>query len=248
MALPEHERIAARLRGDILRGVYNPGQALPTEADMVQTFGAGRSVVRRAIRMLRQEGLLTVRRGRGMFVQLRRHGAVRYKPSQPRGGPYQTLTGPLAGSIRPQGVDRIEATRREARWLAIDEGTEVIVRRRYLVGDDETPLQTYDSYLPLDLIADTPLAGPGVAHGGVYATLHRVGLTPVKLSEEVTTRMPMPEEAAVLGLGERSPVLEIVRFTRIASGRVIEALHIVSSGPRTVAIYDELPIHAEYIS
>jgi GntR family transcriptional regulator len=247
MGLPEHERIAARLRDDILRGVYSPGQVLPTEADMVETFGAGRSVVRRAIRMLQQEGLLTVRRGRGMFVQLRRHGAVRYKPTLPRGGPYQTLTGPLAGSIRPQGVDRIEATRREARWLAIDEGAEVIVRRRYLVGDDETPLQLYDSYLPLDLIADTPLAGPGVAHGGVYATLHRAGLTPIKFGEEVTARMPMPEETAILGLGERSPVLEVVRFTRIASGRVIEALHVVASAPRNVLIYADLPIDVDCI-
>ncbi|MBX8827412.1 amidohydrolase family protein [Ochrobactrum sp. SFR4] len=52
----------------IRSGEFSVGDKLPTEAEMVQTFNAGRSAVREAIAQLREAGLVETRHGIGAFV------------------------------------------------------------------------------------------------------------------------------------------------------------------------------------
>ncbi|GAA1297581.1 FadR/GntR family transcriptional regulator [Pseudonocardia xinjiangensis] len=66
--LPEvvANRIQARLFADRLV----PGDQLPTEAQLAQTYDVSRTVVREAARILEQRGLVSIRPGRGMMVAL----------------------------------------------------------------------------------------------------------------------------------------------------------------------------------
>lgn len=64
-----YEQLAARLRGDILTGRYRPGQRLPSERTLVEELGLARETVRRAVALLRQEGLVIVQRGHGLVVR-----------------------------------------------------------------------------------------------------------------------------------------------------------------------------------
>lgn len=57
------ELIAARLRGQIVRGELRPGSRLPPEAELQEQFGVSRPTLREAFRVLEAESLLTVRRG-----------------------------------------------------------------------------------------------------------------------------------------------------------------------------------------
>lgn len=57
------EDIALKLEAAILDGRLAPGERLPSERDMQVRFGMGRGVVREAIKMLQQKGLLEVRKG-----------------------------------------------------------------------------------------------------------------------------------------------------------------------------------------
>lgn len=238
------EEIADDLREAIVRGDYRPGDALPKLDDLAATFTVSRDTVLNAIRALREEGWLEVRRGQGTFLRFGRVVACRYRPDMPRGGPWTTTiaTAGRSGSIRPLGVEMITAGRREASWLQIPIGTEVIVRRRHLIDSKGEPIQLYDSYLPRELVKDSSLGGPTVAHGGVYRSLERIGHPPTQMGEEISARMPTPSEASVLRLGKRTPVLEVVRVTRDESGQVVEALHIVAAADRNVLVYDGLPI------
>ena len=63
--------IARDLRGLILRGVLAPGQALPSEADLLQAFSVSRNTMREALRILESESLIAIKRGRagGVVVQ-----------------------------------------------------------------------------------------------------------------------------------------------------------------------------------
>lgn len=62
------EQVAQRLSDAIQTGEWGRGDRLPTEAALVERFGISRSVVREAISMLRNAGLVTSRRGSGSFV------------------------------------------------------------------------------------------------------------------------------------------------------------------------------------
>lgn len=55
--------LAARLRAEITSGTWPPGHRVPSEQDLMQTYGLARETVRRALAELRVEGLIVVRHG-----------------------------------------------------------------------------------------------------------------------------------------------------------------------------------------
>jgi DNA-binding transcriptional regulator YhcF (GntR family) len=63
-----HEKVAAEIRRDIANGDVRPGQRLPPARDMAAVLGVHTNTVLRALRTLRDEGVLEFRRGRGIMV------------------------------------------------------------------------------------------------------------------------------------------------------------------------------------
>src|ERR671924_2326155 len=57
------------LRQAITRGAYQPGSKLPTEAELCEMLGVSRTVVREALRVLEDDGLVARRHGIGIFVR-----------------------------------------------------------------------------------------------------------------------------------------------------------------------------------
>jgi GntR family transcriptional regulator len=63
-----HEQVAAEIRRDIANGDVLPGQRLPPAKDMAVVLDVHPNTVLRALRLLRDEGILEFRRGRGITV------------------------------------------------------------------------------------------------------------------------------------------------------------------------------------
>src|SRR5687768_16970185 len=57
------------LRQAITGGAYRPGSQLPTEAELCEMLGFSRTVVREALRVLENDGLVARRQGVGTFVR-----------------------------------------------------------------------------------------------------------------------------------------------------------------------------------
>ncbi|GII90157.1 GntR family transcriptional regulator [Sinosporangium siamense] len=66
---PIHDQVAAAIRRAITQGTYVPGDRLPPARDLADALGINANTVLRALRELRDEGLLEFRRGRGVSVQ-----------------------------------------------------------------------------------------------------------------------------------------------------------------------------------
>ena len=62
------ETLAHRLREEIASGRLQPGERLPTEHQMSETYGVSRPIVREAVGRLKHDGLVTTRQGAGAFV------------------------------------------------------------------------------------------------------------------------------------------------------------------------------------
>jgi GntR family transcriptional regulator len=62
------EQVAAEIRRAILDGEARPGERLPPARDLGAELGVNSNTVLRALRVLRDEGLLEFRRGRGVTV------------------------------------------------------------------------------------------------------------------------------------------------------------------------------------
>jgi GntR family transcriptional regulator len=65
---PIYEQVAAELRRDIAEGEAKPGERLPPAKDLAAVLGVNSNTVLRALRLLRDEGLLEFRQGRGVTV------------------------------------------------------------------------------------------------------------------------------------------------------------------------------------
>jgi len=62
------ESVVAAIRKQLQAGEIQPGQKLPTEGQLTETFGVSRTVVREALAKLASEGLVEPRQGAGVFV------------------------------------------------------------------------------------------------------------------------------------------------------------------------------------
>lgn len=63
-----HDQVAAQIRRAIADGEAKPGERLPPARDLAAVMGVNTNTVLRAMRMLRDEGLLEFRRGLGVRV------------------------------------------------------------------------------------------------------------------------------------------------------------------------------------
>ena len=67
-ATPVYIQVANELRQQIRSGQLPPGRRVLSESDLEQIYGVARSTARKAIALLRDEGLVETVRGKGSFV------------------------------------------------------------------------------------------------------------------------------------------------------------------------------------
>jgi GntR family transcriptional regulator len=65
---PIYQQVAAEIRRAISEGEAKPGERMPLAKDLAKVLGVNTNTVLRALRELRDEGMLEFRRGRGITV------------------------------------------------------------------------------------------------------------------------------------------------------------------------------------
>lgn len=77
---PAFQQVSSVLRADILTGKYVPGDQLPSTPELVKHFGVAKATVGKALDVLRDEGLIVTRKGKGSFVRQRTERPVGLRP------------------------------------------------------------------------------------------------------------------------------------------------------------------------
>ena len=243
--------IAEQIRRAIEDGKYPPGSRIPTEYELAGLYGSSRETIRRALALLKADGLLVTARSQGTFV---RPAPVRLKvtryadmTSSDRDlahlGPWETACAAqgIDGQTVVTAVDRQSASQPIADRLQVPSGTQLVHRARQMLANGRVA-QVQDTWMPADLVEGTPLAGSEKIVGGVYAAMSAAGFAPDHITEEVTARPSTSDERTHLQLDDGGPVLEVWRTTHDATGRAVEVLRIVASAELSTLVYDNLPI------
>ena len=244
-----YKQIADHLRVAIAQGRLGAGDQLPSEAQMMTHYGVARMTARNALRLLQDEGLITAEHGRGVYVRarppVRRLASDRFAQRHRKEGKAAFDIEAEQHGVTPQ-VDQLTVTEATAPpevadRLKVSENSPVLVRnRRYLL--DGRPVETAISYVPADLARGTPIADPNPGPGGIYARLEEQGNTLERFTEEVSARMPTPEEVRRLALPPGVPVFRVVRTAYDIDGRAVEVCDTIMSAEAYVLNY-ELPAH-----
>ncbi|MFJ8335229.1 GntR family transcriptional regulator [Streptomyces sp. NPDC094437] len=246
---PASRRIAEDLRTAIETGQLSAGAKLPSERALAEQYGAARNTAREAIRLLAEQGLVTARHGRGVFVRepqrLFRFGSDRYSLKNRETG----LT-PFRLEAQRQGkVARIEVpsiTRElpppdvaERLNVSADEAS-VVHRENHYFADDE-PVQIVSTYVRWDEAQGTLLMQAKTGKDGIYGRLEELGHVMTRVRDEISARMPRHEEASVLGLLPGVPVLEVLHTSLDQDGTPFEVSRYVHRADQTGLLY-ELPV------
>ncbi|MGY4961529.1 GntR family transcriptional regulator [Streptomyces sp. 900105245] len=246
---PASRRIAEDLRAAIEAGQLSPGDKLPSERALAEQYGAARNTAREAIRLLAEQGLVTARHGRGVFVRepqrLFRFGSDRYSLENRETG----LT-PFRLEAQRQGkVARIEvpSIAREvpphdvAERLNVPAGEASVVHRENHYFADDEPVQIVSTYLRWDEAQGTLLMQAKTGKDGIYGRLEELGHVMTRVRDEISARMPTPEEASVLDLLPGVPVLEVLHTSLDQDNIPFEVSRYVHRADQTGLLY-ELPV------
>ena len=215
-ALPLYLQIADELRRNIEEAVFNVGDQLPTELELSKRFGVHRHTLRRAVDVLRQEGIVDVERGRGTFVvapialpigkRVRFNEALKAQSLSPT---WQVLR-----------VVNINADPKLAKRLEIDLGSAVILfERLYLI--DDLPINISSSHFPGQRF-------PGLmAHCETYRSISQMLIKEydcdhLRRSTRISARVARPRDARLLKMPANSPILLSESINVDQTGTVIE--------------------------
>ena len=219
--------IATALRSDISDHRYNPGDKLPTEAELADRFGVNRHTVRHALAKLVEEKLVRTRRGAGAFVAAR---PTDY-PISERVRFHENL---LAAGRRPEkrllALETRSATPSEAQALHVADGANLCVHHGLSLADDQ-PIALFQSLFPLDRLAgiDAALANSS----SVTAALTAVGITDyTRASTHLTAVAASATEALHLHVTEGDPLLRAISVNVDMDKRPIEYGVTVFAGDR----------------
>jgi GntR family transcriptional regulator len=244
-----YRQIADHLRTAITRERLREGDQLPSETQLMAHYGVARMTARNALRILQDEGLITAEHGRGVYVRarppVRRLASDRFARRHRKEGKAAFLAEAGQASAEPN-VDRIKVANlvppgEVASRLGLGEMARTVVRsRRYLL--DGRPVETAVSYIPADLAEGTKITEPNPGPGGIYARLEESGHILERFTEEVSARMPSPDEARELALAPGVPVFRLVRTAFDRDGRAVEVCDTIMASDAYLLAY-ELPAH-----
>ncbi len=204
---PEHSfwaRIAGELTEAIRRGVYAPGQRLPSEHTLAQQFGVNRHTIRRSVGSLRQLGLLRASQGSGTYVEdfavdLVLGRRTRHRQSLVQAG--------LQGGMQVLSSRTLRASADVARALAVRAGASVL--HLQVLGDGGgQSLHFSDRYFPCPRFAglDMLLRESG-SITQAFAKLAVPDYT--RRQSRISARMPDTDIAAHLQQPASRPVLYV---------------------------------------
>lgn len=209
MRTTRYQQIAEALRERIADGDFGAGRLLPSEADLSTAYDASRVTVRRALEVLREDGLVASRQGFGWFVAT---------------DPVRQSLGRL-GTIEAQLADEgVESERRildfrfvtaPARVAAVlGPGTVLRVRRLNLA--DGHPFALVTVFCPERFGAE--LSRADVARTPFYELM---GIELGGATQSIGAAAASAHDAELLEIPTGSPVLRCERITRSNAGEAV---------------------------
>lgn len=155
-----YEEVASRLEDMMLSGALRPGDVLPSERELTEKFGVGRTAIREALFALQRMGLIAIRNGERAFVTKptpeavvgELSGAVRHLLAQPDGARYMQD----ARALHEASLARFAA--RHATAADIERLSAALERNRLAIGDPQAFTRTdVEFHLVLAEVARNPV-------------------------------------------------------------------------------------------
>lgn len=226
---PKYVRLAQTIQGRIEDGTYPPGSRVPSENQLVQSFGMSRPTVVRALELLKRDGWLESRQGFGTIVR----GRPEITEERDRRGRVALDRDESTALGRLVFVGLVPVPPRVASALGMPKKGEVLMRR-FLVEDAEgEAVELVSSYFPAAVITGTELAQDSPLAQDARTHLEaRKKLRFDHVTERISARLATGEETALLGVVEGAPVLSVLVVAADVAGQALQVVDVVLPADR----------------
>lgn len=215
----KYEAIANRLREEIQKGTYTPGQQLPLEKEMCATFDVSRITIKRAVDELVKQGLVVKRRGSGTFVKLMENNDVQeVSMANQFSGFSSTFPGhTITTKVLRFDIDHPTEQVADKLQIAVDDFVYQIERVRFLDGK---PLVIEYTQMPIQLIPGIKMR---VLENSIYHYIEdELGLKIQSAHRAIRADVPTEQEKQELHIKDNLPILEIAQVAFLDDGRPFE--------------------------
>ncbi|MEU9890925.1 GntR family transcriptional regulator [Sphaerisporangium sp. NPDC051011] len=216
---PAYIRIASDLREQITSGTLMPNDPVPSAAALCQQYDVSMITAKSALNLLRTEGLVYAKAGKGTYVaenrRMTRTAPHRYFEGRERTYVQEAERAGLRPEARHQ-TTVTPATDTVAQRLEITAGQQVMTTE-YRIFAGERPMSKSVSWEPLSITGATIIEHPHQgehANSGLNARFAAIGWTIEQVEENLIVRPPTPEEAEELAIPEGVHVLEVHQTVR----------------------------------
>jgi GntR family transcriptional regulator len=221
-----YQQIAAVLRDRVLAGEFAAGRMLPSESELSGEFEASRVTVRRALELLRDEGLVDARQGFGWFVA---------------GDPFRQPLGRLATIEEQMAESGVVSERRilefaferAPKFVAKVLNTQQVLRVKRLNMADGEPFAIVTVWCPAELGQN--LSRKDVEQSPFYELLD----VPLQgATQTIGADAASVDDAKLLQVPVGSPVLRCERVTSNVKGQPVLLSRHVFPAHRTEFVVD----------
>ncbi|EPL0396139.1 GntR family transcriptional regulator [Enterobacter ludwigii] len=213
---PMYRQIADALREKITAGELKPGDALPTESSLQETFSVSRVTVRQALKLLTEEQIIESIQGSGSYVREER---VNYDIYQLTGF-YEKLADrnvDTHSDVKTFEVIKADVKLAETLNIRPDDKVWHVKRVRFI---KQKPVNLEETWMPLAMFADLTWE---VMENSKYHYIEQIKKMVIDRSEqELVPIMPSQEAIDALALDPAKPILEKVSRGFLKDGRVFE--------------------------
>lgn len=174
---------------------------------------------------------------------LRRLGAQRYSRRMREvtgASPFRTEVSRQGRTPRAEccSVTQQPAPTAIANRLKIKPQTVVVCRENRYYADDE-PVQNGTTYIPTGVAgSDSHVTTKALGRGSLYSRFEELGYDVARIREQVSTRLPTPDETAELKIPPGVPVLEILHTSYDKQDRPFEVTRFTIRADLTVLDYE----------
>lgn len=214
------EDIAQDIRSKILGEVYKKDQLIPDQFALAKEYKVSRMTIQKAINLLKIEGFLYAKRGKGTFASFPPLKQDKY------GSDVETIIG-TSSYFSNQGVMKSKVISFEIRLpvpeeidklkIRSDQAVYDIIRLRYLNGE---PFHLEYSIYPVDII---PNIDQKVLHHSIYK--HIIEGLELQISSgirQIRADKPDQFDRIYLNCQQDDPVLEIEQIVFLKNGKPFE--------------------------
>ncbi|MDC0114867.1 GntR family transcriptional regulator [Methylophilaceae bacterium] len=215
---PLYIQIKKRITESLVCGLWHPGQSIPSEIELAQSYNVSQGTVRKAIDELAAEKILIRRQGKGTFVASHNeeHNQLRFLRLTSSLGDKEKLDNKLIS------FEKEKASNGLAKTLGINSASTVVSIKRVLTFNEKP--------LILDLIKVPAASFRGLTPGKIIekkGSMYRMyeadfGIQMLHAKEKIRAVTASPEAAELLGVSIGSPILSVERTSFTYDNKAIE--------------------------